>query len=101
MLTEGQTNRVWEKMISSEVRSLYFGELASRYTRQKQFITGLIFFLASGAAATLAAELPRLIPLRMSGVSAVLTAYAIAVNLDRKAATMAKLQQFTFMRRKL
>ena len=91
MLIEGQTNRVWEKMLEAEVRSLYFGDLATSYTKRKQAITGLSFILSSGAAATVAAHTSWLYPLVTSAISAALTGYSIAVGLDRKAATMAKL----------
>jgi hydrogenase maturation factor len=70
---------------------LYFGDLASRYTRQKQWITGLSFFLASGAAASLIGKAPEFVPTVLSLVVAGMTAYSIAVGLDRKTATMAKL----------
>ena len=91
MLTEGEANRVWEKMIEAEVRSYYFGELAARYSKQKQIITGLSFFLSSGAAATLGAKAPAWIPLVFSAVAAFLAAYSIAVNLDKRITNMAKL----------
>lgn len=91
MLTEAQISRVWRNMIEAEVRSLYFADLASRYTQRKQIITGMSFLLSSGAAATLAARTSFWVPLVMSSISAVMTAYSIAVGLDRKAAMMAKL----------
>ncbi len=91
MLTEGQTNRVWQKMIEAEVRSYYFGELVARYSKQKQLITGLSLMLSSGVAATLGAKAPGWIPLVLSAVTAFLTAYSIAVGLDKRAVNMAKL----------
>jgi len=91
MLTEGQVNGIWEKMVEAEVRSLYFGDLAAYYTRNKQVITGLSFLLSSGAAATVAARTSFWFPLVTSAISAALSGYSIAVGLDRKAATMAKL----------
>jgi hypothetical protein len=91
MLNEFQRNKVWENMLAAETRSLYFGDLASRYTRRKQIITGISFFLASGAAATLVAKSPMWVPLALSIVVALATAYAMAVNLDGKIWTMAKL----------
>ncbi len=91
MLTDDQIKDVWEGRISSEVRSLYFGDLASLYTRQKQWITGVSFFLSSGAAAMLVAKLPVLFPIISSTIVAIITAYAVAVNLDSKIRTMAKL----------
>jgi len=50
MLNEFQRTQVWEDLLAAETRALYFGDLASRYTHQKQWITGLSFFFASGAA---------------------------------------------------
>lgn len=91
MLNEFQINRVWESMLAAEARSLYFGDLASRYTRRKQWITGTSFFLASGAAASLIAKAPSWVALVMALVVAALTAYAMAVNLDGSIGTMAKL----------
>src|SRR5450432_2687578 len=91
MLTDHQIEDVWEGQISSEVRSLYFGDLAGLYSRQKQWITGLSFFLSSGAAATVVARLPAAVPVVLSTAVAVITAYSMAVNLDSKIRTMAKL----------
>lgn len=91
MLNEFQTTRVWENMLAAEARSLYFGDLATRYTRRKQWITGASFFLSSGAAATIVAKSPQWVPLVLALVSAIATAYAMAVNLDRRIATMAQL----------
>jgi hypothetical protein len=90
MLSEAEANRVWERMFGAEVRSLYFGDLASRYTKYKQFLTGISFFFSSAAAASIAAG-SHWIPLIMSVISALAGAYSIAAGLDRKAATMAKL----------
>jgi hypothetical protein len=91
MLTEHQIGCVWESMIEAEARALYFADLASRYARQKQIITGLSFFLSSGAAATVIAKSPSWIPIVLALISAGLNAYSLAVSLDRKVGTMAKL----------
>jgi len=91
VLTEALTNRVWQRMVEAEVRSLYFADLANRYTRRKQIITGLTFFLSSGAAATIIAKAPSWVPLVLALVVAVATAYSMAVSLDRSIATMIKL----------
>jgi hypothetical protein len=91
MLTESQIKDVWEGQISAEVRSLYFGDLANLYSTRKQWITGVSFFLSSGAAATLIAKMPLWVPLACSIAVAVVTAYSVAVNLDGKIRTMAKL----------
>ena len=44
MLTEDQTNRLWNDILAAEVRSLYFADLGARYTRQKRLITGVSLF---------------------------------------------------------
>ena len=91
MLTEDQAKRVWEKMLGAEARSLYFGDLAAAYTRRKQVITATSFFLASGAAAALIAKLPGFVPLLLALLVALITAYSLAVNLDRGIVGMTKL----------
>jgi len=91
MLNEAQIKKVWENMLAAEARAYYFGDLAARYTKKKQWITGMSFFLSSGAAATIVAKTSTLVPLFLSLAVAVATAYAMAVNLDGKINTMAKL----------
>ena len=91
VLTEDQTKELWYEMFEAEARSLYFADLGHRYTRRKQIITGASFFLSSGAAATVLAHAPTWVPVVLACVTAILTAYSIAVGLDQKAATMAKL----------
>jgi hypothetical protein len=91
MLTPEQIEDVWEGRISAEVRALYFGDLASHFSLQKQWITSLTFFLSSGAAATLIAKMPLWFPILLSTIVAIITAYSVAVNLDSKIRTMAKL----------
>jgi len=63
MLDEFQTSQVWENMLAAETRSLHFADLTSRYTRTKQWMTGISFFLASGAAASIIGKLPQSVPL--------------------------------------
>src|ERR1700674_1212121 len=91
MLTESEANRVWERMVESEVRSLYFADMASRYTARKQVIIGSSFFLSSGAFASLVGRLPVWLPIVCSLLVAVLTAYSIAVGLERRIAILTKL----------
>lgn len=92
MLTEDQITSVWERLLASEVRALYFGELASRYTVQKQWITGLSFFLASSAAATIVAKSPVWLPILLACITAVLSAYSVARGLDGATRTMSRFQ---------
>lgn len=91
MLTDAQVNEVWAESIAAEVRSLYFAELGARYTRYKQIITGVSFFLSSGAAAAIIGKSPAWVPALLALATAVATAYSIAVGLDKKASSMAKL----------
>ena len=91
MLTQAQVNRVWQLMFEAEVRSFYFVDLAARYTKRKQIISGLAFFLSSGAAATVIANTRAWIPVVLSVITAAMTAYSIAVGLDKKALAMTKL----------
>lgn len=91
MLTEGETKRVWERMAEAEVRSMYFASLASRYSKRKQIITGVSFFLSSGAAATLIGKLPPAVPLILSLIVALVTAYSMAIGLDRRIRTLSDL----------
>src|SRR5262245_20753739 len=91
MLSDHQIRRVWEHMLAAETRALYFGDLGAIYTRRKQIISGLSFFGASGAAATVVSHAPTWVPATFALLTAVLSAYTIAVNLDGKIATMAKL----------
>jgi len=91
MLTESQLDRVWERKLAAEVRSLYFADFANRYSRRKQAITFVTFFLSSGAAATLIGKAPSWVPIVLSVIVAVITAYSVAVGLERLVRTMAKL----------
>ena len=91
MLTEAQYKTAWERQIDAEVRSLYFADLTRRYAWQKQTITFLTFFLASGAAATLVAKLPPSVAITLSVLAAILTAYSVTIRIDVKISTMSKL----------
>lgn len=91
MLSEFQRNQVWQGMLAAETRALYFADLASSYTRRKQWITGLSFVLASGAAATITGKSPLWVAAVASLAVAILNAYSIAVSLDRKISVMAEL----------
>jgi hypothetical protein len=90
-MTQDRINNVWERMISAEVRSLYFADLTATYSRRKQWIAGLSFFLSSAAAAALVAKAPTWAPLIMATVVAVLSSYSISGGLERKVQTLAKL----------
>ena len=72
------------------MRSLYFAELTSRYALRKQIVTGVSFFLPSASAAAVIAKAPWYVPVALSVIVAAATAYAIAIGLDRRVATIAK-----------
>lgn len=91
MLTENEVGRIWQRMVEAEVRSIYFADLAARYTKRKQIITGVSLFLSSGAAATVISTAPKWIPAILALVVAILMAYSIAVNLDGRISTLSKL----------
>jgi hypothetical protein len=91
MLTEDQITRVWSGMLAAETRALYFGDLARRFARRKQWITGSMFFLSSGAAATLIAQAPSWLPTVLAVGVALISSYTMAVGLDRKIGTLVKL----------
>ena len=92
MLTKAQTDDVWQKMVEAEVRSLYFGELASHYIWQKQCITVASFVLASGTAVVAFGKILPLWTLGFPGlIVAVLTGYSIGFGLDEKVSAIAKL----------
>ena len=90
-LDQFQIEKVWGNMLAAETRSLYFGDLASRYTLRKQWITGISFFLSSGAAATIIGKSPTWVPALLALCVACATAYSMALNLDEKIRTMVKL----------
>ncbi|MEO7028806.1 MAG: hypothetical protein ABI147_05330 [Acidobacteriaceae bacterium] len=92
MLNENQITSIWERQIAAEVRALYFADLANKYTKQKQFISGASLFLASGAAATLIGKSPSWVPILLSIITALLSAYSVARGLDGSTRTMAKFQ---------
>jgi hypothetical protein len=91
MLTPNQIDRVWESMISAEVRSQYFAELTTRYTRIKQVLGAIIFFCSSGAAVSVGAKFPDYLALGFSVVGAAIAAYTISFGLDKLVATLARL----------
>jgi acyl-CoA hydrolase len=91
MLNDNQIRDLWDRMLAAETRTLYFADLSNRYTQLKQVITGVSFFLSSAAAATIIAKLPYYIPLGLSVVVALMTAYSFATDLDRRIGTAVKL----------
>jgi hypothetical protein len=90
-LTEDQVADLWDRRISAEVRSLYFTDLANVLSSRKQWMTGISFFLSSGAAATLLAKQPVWVAIVLSIIVALMAAYSFDLNLDLKVKTFGKL----------
>ena len=84
-------DEIWERRLEAEVYSLYFADLATCYTTQKQWITGISLFLSTTAAATVLGKVCEWIPFACSLIVAAATSYSFAVGLDKKVATLAKL----------
>jgi len=81
MLSEAQQRRVWEGMLSAEIRANYFAELSGKYHRKQRVVTWAILFLSSGAAATfLYIGLPAEVASWLPPVLALLTA-ALALRI--------------------
>lgn len=91
VLTPDQTLAVWNKMHEAKVRSYYFADLASRYSKRKQRITGLSFVFSSSAVATVFTELGPWTPAALGFLVALLTGYSVAVNLDQRVSLFARL----------
>jgi len=82
MLSEAQQRRVWEGMLSAEIRANYFAELSGKYHRKQRVVTWVILFLSSGAAATfLYTGLPAEVASWLPPVLALLTAALALRNL--------------------
>ena len=92
MLTDKETEKVWEYMVKAEVRSLYFGALAVTYRRKKQAIEFLTLLFSSSAVVTSLLEvLPAWILAMVSVPPAVMMAYSIGTALSRKIRSLEKL----------
>ncbi len=59
MPTPLQQKRVWENMLSAEIRSNYFADLANQYRWCQRVANWATLVLASGAALTIFLDLPR------------------------------------------
>jgi hypothetical protein len=52
------TYTVWEQMLATEMRALYFGELVSRYQKADRLLATVVLVLASSTAGAVIAKLP-------------------------------------------
>ncbi len=91
-MTENDAGQVWREARQAQVRSLYFGDMLSRYMRRKQWVVGLSLGLSSGAVVSaIGGPWSELTPL-LAAIVAILNAWSIAANLDQKIVTLARLQ---------
>jgi hypothetical protein len=78
-------------MIKAEVRALYFADLASKYTKRKQWLLAVNLLLTSGAAVSIGSRFPSGWPLTLSVIAALISAYTIGFNIDRNVTNAMKL----------
>lgn len=91
-LNDDQIATAWERLISAETYALYFGSLASRYSSRQRYVTFVSFFFSSAAAVTVS-KFSMWLPIAFSLIVALATAYSIAIGLESKTRTMAKLHE--------
>jgi hypothetical protein len=83
MLSEAQQQRVWEGMLSSEIRANYFADLSGQYYSRQRWATWASLVFSSGALASLLASLPeRYIWIRPALIlpTTLLSAYSVAMQ---------------------
>ncbi|MCY4535299.1 MAG: hypothetical protein OXB91_08045 [Bryobacterales bacterium] len=90
-IPESEAGQVWKAMREARVRSLYFGQMLSRYTKWKQAVQGLSLGCSSGAVITVLSVWPATTAL-LAAVVAIANGLAIATNLDQKLLTLATLR---------
>ena len=91
-IPENEAGQVWQAMREARVRSLYFGDMLSRYSRRKQWVQGVSLGFSSGAViAALGDALPELVS-ALAAIVAIANAWSISVNLDQKILTLAALR---------
>ena len=79
-------------MREARVRSLYFGEMLSRYTKRKQWVQGLSLGFSSAAVVTVVREPWPVVTAALAAVVAIANAWAISTNLDQTLLTLATLR---------
>src|SRR6266404_7853807 len=93
-MTDLQVQRLWEGMLLSEMRSLYFADLAARYNAHQRYATWAIMVATSGTFAALVAPLHDqfgwLPPLLAFGATA-LSYYLVATQNQRRAVDASEL----------
>jgi hypothetical protein len=83
MLSESQQKRVWEGMLSAEIRSNYFAELSAGYLRRQRASTWITLLFSSGAAISILSNLGdelKWIQLVLTLVAAGVSAYSLVMQ---------------------
>jgi len=96
MLTLIQQRVVWERWFQSEVRALYYADLASLYRRKQTWITWTSLFASSGALAAIVFALAShrwpWLPAVLALIPTGLSLYSLAATPQQKAAEATELQ---------
>jgi len=91
MLTPHQQRLVWEGWLGAEIRAYYFADLCGTYQRQQTIVTWLLLTCASGAAATLTAQLPTWLRSVLTLATAGLSLWLVVAQNQKHAADCADL----------
>lgn len=93
MLTEKQITTAWQSMFEAEVRSCYYGDLASLYTLYKKLTIAASFILSSIAAALVLAGLwHAYAPAALNLLIALITGASIGFSLDEQVSRLVRLR---------
>ena len=91
-IPESETEQVWEAMRAAKVRSLYFGEILSRYTKRKQWVQGISLAFSSGAVLTAIGRVGPEWTSVLAAIVAIANVWAISTNLDQQLLTLTALR---------
>lgn len=91
MLQETQQYRLYKEWIGAETRSLFFAEKAHRSLDLQRWVTLASLALSSGAVVTIAVKVDPIVPALFSVVTALLSAYSIVAQNQKKAVDAADL----------
>jgi len=83
MLSEHQQKRVWEGMLSAEIRANYFAELSGQYIRRQRAATWVTLLFSSGAVVSVVADLGenlKWIRLALPLIAAAVSAYSVVMQ---------------------
>ena len=79
-------------MREARVKSLYFGDMLSRYTKWRQWVQGVSLGFSSGAVITAIREPWPGVTSVLAAIVAITNVWAISTNLDQKLLTLATLR---------